>query len=274
MCRPGPRRTSWPRPPGRPPSGAAAGSRRRPGGGVAAVPSPSYPRGRLDTCRRPRSRAPWPSPPSASTRPPSGRRSGNTSRSWPGRTCASCSPPTPARGETMTCEAGDLYLDWSSTGSPPRRWRCWPPWPSGPGCAGGSTPCSAASASTSPRAGPCCTSPCAPRRLRVLVDGHDVVAGVHEVLGRMRVFADEVRSGRWLGHTGRPIRNVVNIGIGGSDLARPWPTRRCCPTPTGRGRSGSSPTSTGPTSPRRPATWTRPRPCSWSPPRPSPPSRP
>ena len=53
---------------------------------------------------------------------------------------------------------------------------------------------------------------------RILVDGVDVVRGVHEVLERMAAFADQVRRGLWLGHTGRPIRNVVNIGIGGSDL--------------------------------------------------------
>jgi glucose-6-phosphate isomerase len=45
-----------------------------------------------------------------------------------------------------------------------------------------------------------------------------VVAEVHEVLDRMADFADRVRSGEWKGHTGKPIRNVVNIGIGGSDL--------------------------------------------------------
>ena len=50
------------------------------------------------------------------------------------------------------------------------------------------------------------------------VDGHDVVPDVHEVLGRMSSFADAVRDGSWTGHTGRPIRNVVNVGIGGSDL--------------------------------------------------------
>jgi glucose-6-phosphate isomerase len=52
----------------------------------------------------------------------------------------------------------------------------------------------------------------------LVVDGHDVVKQVHEVLGRMRAFAERVRSGAWKGHTGKPIRNVVNIGIGGSDL--------------------------------------------------------
>jgi glucose-6-phosphate isomerase len=58
----------------------------------------------------------------------------------------------------------------------------------------------------------------APRDARILVDGHDVVPDVHAVLDRMAAFADAVRSGRWTGHTGRPIRAVVNIGIGGSDL--------------------------------------------------------
>ena len=57
-----------------------------------------------------------------------------------------------------------------------------------------------------------------PRDATLVVDGRDVVADVHEVLDRMRAFADRVRSGEWKGHTGKPIRNVVNIGIGGSDL--------------------------------------------------------
>ena len=50
------------------------------------------------------------------------------------------------------------------------------------------------------------------------VDGVDVVADVHRVLARMSAFAEAVRSGEWRGHTGKPIRNVVNVGIGGSDL--------------------------------------------------------
>ena len=50
------------------------------------------------------------------------------------------------------------------------------------------------------------------------VDGQDVAADVHEVLGRMRDFASKLRSGEWLGHTGHTIKKVVNIGIGGSDL--------------------------------------------------------
>jgi glucose-6-phosphate isomerase len=58
----------------------------------------------------------------------------------------------------------------------------------------------------------------APSGQRIKVDGIDVVPAVHEVLGRMAEFADNVRSGRWLGHTNKRIRTVVNIGIGGSDL--------------------------------------------------------
>ncbi|MEO8838469.1 MAG: glucose-6-phosphate isomerase, partial [Herbaspirillum sp.] len=50
------------------------------------------------------------------------------------------------------------------------------------------------------------------------VDGVDVAAEVHQVLQRMAAFSEQVRSGAWLGHTGKRIRNVINIGIGGSDL--------------------------------------------------------
>jgi len=57
-----------------------------------------------------------------------------------------------------------------------------------------------------------------PRERSLIVDGVDVVKQVHETLDRMAAFAERVRSGEWTGHTGRPIRNVVNIGIGGSDL--------------------------------------------------------
>jgi glucose-6-phosphate isomerase len=58
----------------------------------------------------------------------------------------------------------------------------------------------------------------APRGCSIFVDGVDVVPLVHDVLDRMSLFANQVRSGAWKGFTGRPIRNVVNIGIGGSDL--------------------------------------------------------
>jgi glucose-6-phosphate isomerase len=57
-----------------------------------------------------------------------------------------------------------------------------------------------------------------PRNATLEVDGIDVVAEVHQVLDRMVDFASKIRSGEWRGHTNKPIRNVVNVGIGGSDL--------------------------------------------------------
>ena len=58
----------------------------------------------------------------------------------------------------------------------------------------------------------------APKGEKILVDGKDVVPEVHQVLDAMSAFADRVRSGVWTGHTGKRIKNVINIGIGGSDL--------------------------------------------------------
>jgi glucose-6-phosphate isomerase len=58
----------------------------------------------------------------------------------------------------------------------------------------------------------------APRGASILVDGEDVVPQVHAVLDRMAAFCDRVRNGAWIGHSGKRIRNVVNVGIGGSDL--------------------------------------------------------
>ena len=58
----------------------------------------------------------------------------------------------------------------------------------------------------------------APREASIVVDGQNVVPAVHDVLDKMASFSDRVRSGEWVGHTGKRIRNIVNIGIGGSDL--------------------------------------------------------
>jgi glucose-6-phosphate isomerase len=58
----------------------------------------------------------------------------------------------------------------------------------------------------------------APKGQSIVVDGEDVVPPVHAVLQKMAGFANRIRGGQWKGHTGKPIRNVVNIGIGGSDL--------------------------------------------------------
>src|SRR5262249_7369659 len=58
----------------------------------------------------------------------------------------------------------------------------------------------------------------APRGATIVVDGENVVPQVHAVLNKMADFANRVRSGEWKGHTGKRIKNVINIGIGGSDL--------------------------------------------------------
>jgi glucose-6-phosphate isomerase len=58
----------------------------------------------------------------------------------------------------------------------------------------------------------------APKGATIMVDGENVVTGVHAVLDKMSAFCDRIRSGEWKGHTGKRIRNIVNIGIGGSDL--------------------------------------------------------
>ncbi|MBW3357965.1 glucose-6-phosphate isomerase [Streptomyces microflavus] len=58
----------------------------------------------------------------------------------------------------------------------------------------------------------------APRSAVIEVDGENVVPAVHAVLDKMAAFAEKIRAGEWTGHTGRPIKNIVNIGIGGSDL--------------------------------------------------------
>jgi glucose-6-phosphate isomerase len=58
----------------------------------------------------------------------------------------------------------------------------------------------------------------APKGASITVDGENVVPQVHAVLDKMAAFADRVRSGAWRGHTGKPLKNIINIGIGGSDL--------------------------------------------------------
>jgi glucose-6-phosphate isomerase len=58
----------------------------------------------------------------------------------------------------------------------------------------------------------------APKSESIILDGEDVVPAVHQVLDKMSAFSERVRSGAWKGHTGKPIKNIVNIGIGGSDL--------------------------------------------------------
>jgi glucose-6-phosphate isomerase len=125
----------------------------------------------------------------------------------------------PGRGETMTCEAGDLYLDYSKQRVTAETLSLLVALAERAGLRrridamfGGQR------INVTEDRAVLHVALRAPEGASVEVDGHDVVPDVHEVLGRMHAVADEVRSGRWLGHTGRPIRNVVNIGIGGSDL--------------------------------------------------------
>ena len=58
----------------------------------------------------------------------------------------------------------------------------------------------------------------APKGQSIVVDGENVVPPVHAVLEKMAGFSNRIRSGEWKGYTGKPIRNIVNVGIGGSDL--------------------------------------------------------
>ncbi len=125
----------------------------------------------------------------------------------------------PNRGETMTLEAGDLYLDYAKhrltgetvdllvalahrAGVEERRDAMF----------------AGEKINVTEQRAVLHAALRAPVGESIVVDGVDVVPEVHEVLGRMGAFAEQVRSGAWTGHTGRPIRNIVNIGIGGSDL--------------------------------------------------------
>jgi glucose-6-phosphate isomerase len=125
----------------------------------------------------------------------------------------------PTRGETMTIEVGDLYFDYSKNRLTPetvallvalaRR-------------AGVEQLRDAMFAGekiniTEQRA-VLHVALRAPKGEQILVDGVDVVPEVHAVLDKMAAFSNRVRSGAWTGHTGKRIRNVVNVGIGGSDL--------------------------------------------------------
>ena len=123
------------------------------------------------------------------------------------------------RGETMTVEAGDLFLDFSKnritaetiglltalaeradlSGAIEAMWR-------------------GERINTTEQRPVLHIALRMPPGSRLVVDGTDAVAAVHHVLDKMALFAEQVRFGQWVGHTGRPIRNVVNIGIGGSDL--------------------------------------------------------
>ena len=125
----------------------------------------------------------------------------------------------PDRGRAMAVQAADLYLDYSKA---PGHGRHRP----AAGRAGRAGRAAGADRRDVPRRahqrqrgpGGAARGAAAARDARLAVDGQDVVQDVHEVLDRMGEFSDRVRSGEWTGATGQPIRAVVNIGIGGSDL--------------------------------------------------------
>ncbi len=123
------------------------------------------------------------------------------------------------RGERMTGEAGDLYLDWSKHLVTDETVRLLVALAERAGLRQRIDAMFAGERINVTEDRPVLhVALRAPPGSSILVDGRDVVPEVHAVLARMRAFAEEVGAGRWLGHTGRPVRNVVNIGIGGSDL--------------------------------------------------------
>ena len=136
-------------------------------------------------------------------------------------TCASSSPGRPRRGEPLHhSKRSDSSLDYSKNRITDETFALLIDLADAVRPRGSaSTPCSRATRSTSPKTARSCTSPCARRNgATIFVDGEDVVPEVHAVLDKMRAFADPRPQRRWKGHTGKRIRNVVNIGIGGSDL--------------------------------------------------------
>jgi glucose-6-phosphate isomerase len=125
----------------------------------------------------------------------------------------------PTRGETMTGEAGDLYLDWSKNRVTAETLRLLVALAQRAGLAERIGAMFAGERINVTEHRPVLhVALRAPEGSSILVDGTDVVPEVHAVLARMGRFAEQVRSGAWLGQTGRPVHNVVNIGIGGSDL--------------------------------------------------------
>lgn len=114
----------------------------------------------------------------------------------------------------------------------------------------------------------------APAGEQIWVDGHDVVADVHTVLTRMEVFAEAVRNGSWLGYTGQPVRNIVSIGIGGSDLGPVMAYEALRATAATTCACASCRTWTALIWPKPCATSMPPKPSSSSARKPSPPSKP
>jgi len=125
----------------------------------------------------------------------------------------------PDRGRTLTLEAGDLYLDYSKNLTTRETMELLVSLAERSGLRRRIDAMFAGERINVTEGRPALhVALRAPRDEVIEVDGENVVPEVHAVLDRMASFAERVRSGNWMGHTGKPIRNVVNIGIGGSDL--------------------------------------------------------
>ena len=125
----------------------------------------------------------------------------------------------PSRGETMTAEAAGLFLDYSKNRITPETLPLLIELAKERDLAGRiEAMFSGQHINVSEDRAVLHTALRLPRDATLEVDGQDVVAEVHDVLDRMGTFADQVRSGAWKGYTGKRIRNIVNVGIGGSDL--------------------------------------------------------
>jgi glucose-6-phosphate isomerase len=125
----------------------------------------------------------------------------------------------PKRGETMTVEAGDLVLDYSKnriTSETVELLAALATRADLPGCIDALW--RGERINTTEGRSVLHLALRMPRGTALVVDGADVVEPVHQVLDRMALFAEQIRFGQWQGSTGRPIRTIVNIGIGGSDL--------------------------------------------------------
>jgi glucose-6-phosphate isomerase len=125
----------------------------------------------------------------------------------------------PERGETMAASAGDLYLDYSKNLVTPETLDLLVALAERAELRGRIEAMFAGEPiNTTERRPVLHVALRAAEGTSIVVDGEDVVAAVHDVLARMGRLAERVRSGEWRGFTGRPVANVVNIGIGGSDL--------------------------------------------------------
>src|SRR6201995_3482276 len=125
----------------------------------------------------------------------------------------------PGRGERLTAEAAGLYLDYSKNRSTDETLRLLVEVAEESGVAERRAAMSRGEhINVSEDRAVLHVALRMPAGTELVVDGEDVVADVHEGLGRMGDFADKTRSGEWTGYTGKRIRNLVNVGIGGSDL--------------------------------------------------------